>query len=107
MYKQVTFSDFRDEFLKHGRENQFSYSAIEALYDYCEEWDDGKWELDVVALCCDFIEMTIDKIIDSYSIEIDDDADITDKHRIVSDYLTDNTILVAETDNESYLFAQF
>ena len=110
MVKTINFSDFRDAFLKHERENQFSYSALRALFDYCEQWeiDSGQaWELDVIELCCDFVEMTIDVLIDSYSIDVSDATNESERHAIVSDYLTDNTILVSETDNNSYLFAQF
>lgn len=111
MIQTVNFNDFRNAFIAHGRENQFSYSALNALFDYCEEWDDGKWELDVIALCCDFVEMSVDEVITAYNIEFDIETDIENdeasKRQTVSDYLEHNTILVAKTDNNSYLFSQF
>jgi len=58
MYQRVTFSDFRQAFHNHDRGNQFSYEGLKALFDYLEEQeqDTGEIELDVIALCCDFVE---------------------------------------------------
>ena len=40
--------------------NNFSYDGLKALYEYFEEFaecqDSGTFELDVVAICCDFTE---------------------------------------------------
>ena len=33
----VSKSEFRDEFTKMNRENQFSYKGLNALYDYIEK----------------------------------------------------------------------
>lgn len=37
MYQRVTFSDFRQAFVGHERENQFSYEGLKALFDYLEK----------------------------------------------------------------------
>ena len=52
---------FRDAFRAYGRNDQFSYNGLECLFDYLEEYSDSTgepFELDVVALCCDFYEDT-------------------------------------------------
>jgi len=40
--------------------NNFTYESLRALYEYFEEFaecqDSGTFELDVVAICCDFTE---------------------------------------------------
>ena len=59
MFQRVNFSDFRQAFAGHGREKQFSYEGMKALFDYLEEQerDAGEEiELDVIALCCDYVE---------------------------------------------------
>lgn len=58
MYQRVNFSDFRQVFHNHDRGNQFSYEGLKALFDYLEEQerDTGEMELDVIALCCDYVE---------------------------------------------------
>lgn len=59
IYKEVSKSDFVDEFRKFERDN-FSYKGLCALYDYLydvsEEIYDKGLELDVVALCCEYTE---------------------------------------------------
>ena len=55
----VSKSEFRDEFIKMNRENQFSYKGLNALYDYIEEYyqeADKPYELDVIELCCEYTE---------------------------------------------------
>lgn len=59
MHISVNSSMFADAFRNMGRENQFSREALEALFNYLEEYeqDTGEdLELDVIGLCCDFTE---------------------------------------------------
>ena len=52
---------FVDAFRRMGHEDQFSREALEALFNYLEEYeqDTGEdLELDVIGLCCDFTEYT-------------------------------------------------
>ena len=59
MIKTINEYDFIDEFKKMGRENNFSYDGLVALYDYLEmlEDDTGQpYHLDVIALCCEYRE---------------------------------------------------
>ena len=57
MYQRVNFSDFRQAFHNHDRGNQFSYEGLKALFNYLEEQErnTGEMELDVIALCCDYL----------------------------------------------------
>ena len=50
-------SQFRDEFRQCGRADQFSYEALGLLFDYFEEIDPD-YELDVIAICCEYSEGT-------------------------------------------------
>ena len=59
MKKTMNSQDFTDAFKNMGRENQFSFSGLRALFDYIEEFEqetDEEYELDVIALCCEFSE---------------------------------------------------
>jgi len=52
-------SQFRDEFHAYNRGDQFSYEALGALYDYLEQYSEDvgePMELDVIAICCEFVE---------------------------------------------------
>jgi hypothetical protein len=55
MIMKLDASDFRQQFKNYNRENQFSPRGLDALFEYLEEIDEN-WELDVIALCCDFTE---------------------------------------------------
>lgn len=59
MHITVDFPLFVDAFRRMGREDNFSYEALEALFDFIgnyEEETGDRFELDVVGLCCDFTE---------------------------------------------------
>jgi hypothetical protein len=63
IYIEVNFSRFRDEFYNMGRGDQFSYEAKKALFEYTEELAAFEnYELDIIALCCDFNEIEQDEI---------------------------------------------
>jgi hypothetical protein len=70
MYIDVNFTLFCDRFRAMGRADQFTYDALRALYDYVIEWEEScneKYELDVIELCCEFVEMTREEVAKQYS----------------------------------------
>jgi hypothetical protein len=104
MYQTISDYDFRNAFHNMGRGEQFSYEGLTILFDALEQYEsdaDQKMELDVIALCCDFSEMTLNEIKASYDIEDGEDAE---------DYLSDNTWVLGshEVDGVKYfVFQQF
>ena len=60
MYKIISSYEFRDAFVKCGRNNQFSLAALNALYDYYEDIEPHNEglgvELDVIAICCEWTQ---------------------------------------------------
>ena len=96
-YTISTASQFRDEFARYGRKDQFSYDALGMLFDYFDDIDESV-ELDVVGICCEYCEMDADEVRADY--RLDDDAD-------VEAYLNDNTCVIGQTDAGAYVFAQF
>lgn len=51
--------DFIDAFTMAGRQDNFSYVGLKALYDYLIDYEESigeEIELDVIALCCEFAE---------------------------------------------------
>ena len=103
MKTTLDFSDFRDAFHRLDRGNQFSREGLELLFDYLEELDPDM-ELDVIALCCDYCEDTLEDVISSYSIDVEDMDD--DTVEAVRDYLNENTTLLGETVN-GFVYAAF
>lgn len=74
MKQTITKSMFRDEFRNCGRAEQFSYEGLGALYDWLEDVHGEDWELDVIALCCEFAESTYDEIRDDYRNKFEAEA---------------------------------
>jgi len=58
MVQTINQSQFIDAFKTMGRETQFSYNALCALFDYFEEHEGDAYQLDVIELCCSFTEFT-------------------------------------------------
>jgi hypothetical protein len=76
MKQSVYFDDFRAAFNRMGREDQFSYEALKALFDYLIEYEEStgeEIELDVIALCCEYAEIDCDD--SEYANYIGDDAE--------------------------------
>jgi hypothetical protein len=98
MYISInTASQFRDHFAAMGRADQFSYEALNLLYEFLEENIEG-YELDVVALCCDYSEDTEQGIAKAYGLHEDED---------VTAYLEEHTYVVGVTGSGTILYAQF
>lgn len=92
-------SQFRDAFRSAGRADQFSYEALGLLFDYFEEMDDSQ-ELDVIAICCDYAEDSVDSIMESYDIYLAKCCDDEDERKeIVLNYLENNTQIVGCTSS--------
>jgi len=55
MKQTVNFNDFVDAFKSANRKNQFSYDGLKAIFEYMKDIDPD-YELDIIALCCEFVE---------------------------------------------------
>lgn len=102
MIQTINASQFIDAFRSMGRADQFSRQGLRALFDYMEEVDPD-FELDVIALCCDYAEDSTEDIAKSYGIEVDSIDELKDAVRA---HLEENTSIVAEFEG-SFLYAQF
>ena len=101
MKTTITLDMFRKAFADMNRANNFSYEALEILFDYLEELEQDtgeEYELDVIAICCDYSEDTFEGIADNYDIDISECEDEEEIREAVEDYLSDNTALVGTTD---------
>jgi hypothetical protein len=109
MYQSVSSYDFHNAFKLRGRETQFSYDALELLFNYFEELEtrENPIELDVIAICCDYSECTHEEIANNYSIEDLEDLSIEDKNQAIEDFLNDNTILIGITSDSKLVYLQF
>lgn len=106
MYQQVTFSMFVDAFHRMDRCAQFcayyeegkpvgAYDALRVIYDYLEDTQDDPYELDVIAICCDFNHDTEDELVDQFGITHAEDES---RWIAVREYLQDQGVYVGETE---------
>jgi predicted ArsR family transcriptional regulator len=104
-----TASQFADAFKQSARAAQFSYEALEAIYDYLEELSDScgePIEFDVVAICCEFAESSLSDIAESYNIKLEG-LEGEDRIEAVVSYLEEHTMIVDMLNDEAIVFVQF
>ena len=86
MIQIVNLHDFRQAF-QEIRPNNFSYEGLEVLFKYLEEME-PQYQLDVIAICCDFTESTLDEFLDSYPVDIiRDKATDEEKKKAIDDHI--------------------
>ena len=112
MKQTINLYDFRNAFYKMGRKDKFSWEGLKILFDCIDELEMAtgeEMELDVIALCCDYAESTIDELIRDYDIDMSD-CDTADEEVIketVMEYMEQNTIVCGVTSNGSVVYEAF
>jgi hypothetical protein len=70
LYSKINDQAFHDAFINMGRKDQFSYAGRAALFEHLEGLAEDMGEpieLDVIALCCDYSEDTLEAIKVNYT----------------------------------------
>ena len=98
-------SQFRDQFHKAGRGEQFSYEGLGLLFDYFNDMGMDV-ELDVIGICCDYAEQHYSDIADAYGIELSPDDTEQEHIQQVKDFIEVETILVGQTSDQCNLVYQ-
>lgn len=113
MKQSVTFSQFVDAFRAHDRQDQFSYGALRVLFDEFEDYEEqtgSTIDLDVIAICCEYVEMTLNEVVQAYSLEdLIDYPDMGEaaQTEVVIEWLMDHTWFMGKTDSGTLVFQQF
>jgi hypothetical protein len=103
MYQSINFSSFCDAFRSLDRNEQFTYNAKRALFDYLEDMESQTGqpvELDVVAICCEYSESTFDEIRRDYMLGDRSDED-------VAEWINEHSPAYVGLVDGSLVFAQF
>src|SRR5690554_5664952 len=107
----VNESMFKDQFKAYGREDNFSRTGLSALFEYledCEKDVGEEYELDVIALCCDFSEESYQDIGRNYDIEVSDCETEEDIFYTVLDFLeNETTVIYSEENTGTILYRNF
>lgn len=109
MKTTVYKSEFHAYFTKSDTyKNQFSYEARELIFDYLEEYEAStgeELEFDIVSICCDLVESSIDEVINDYGYMMDEDA--TKDKAYVEEFLYDNTSVCGSYEENGIVFFVF
>ena len=102
-------SSFIDAFKQSSRKDQFSYEALEAIFDYLEEYSDSTGEpveFDIVGICCDWSEMTWQEVALSHGVDLSQCTDDDERMGEVESFLCDNTQFLELSDG-NFVYIQF
>jgi 5'-deoxynucleotidase YfbR-like HD superfamily hydrolase len=100
MYTKINFDAFAESFVKMGRKGQFSTGGLRALFDYYEALEDDLdevFELDVIALCCEWSEYKIKElpdVFDEFEWETFGELSGDELMRYIKDVLEDKTTVL-------------
>ena len=102
---------FADAFKRYNRQDQFSPKGLEVLFDHLEEYSASAGEpveLDVVVLCCEYCESSIQELINNYNIDLSevDEDDPDSIIEVVREYLEDNTSVCGQVEG-GFVYAAF
>ena len=102
MIQKVTKNEFINIF-KQRRPDNFTYEALELIFDFITEYENDtnmNVELDVIAICCDFSEMTKSELIDAYPDSGNSDDSIIK-------FLENKTLFLGTTSSNTFVFQDF
>ena len=93
---------FHARFHDYDRDDQFSPAALDVLFDWyteMEECSDEEFILDVVAICCDWSELSLAGLINDYKYLLPDG----DGFAQLLDELHDRTTVIEVPGSNTYL----
>mgnify|MGYP003654606855 CR=1 FL=1 len=95
MKQSINSNDFHNAF-NAIRPDNFSYEGLNALFEYLEDYEDStgeQIEMDVIAICCDFMEGPVCEILNDYNLDS-------------LESLQDHTVVIP-VDDETIIYLQF
>jgi hypothetical protein len=89
--------DFERAFKDCDRDN-FSYDGLKALFEYLEEYEDStgeELELDVIALCCEYMEYdSLKEYNDDYDTKYSEIEQVGDDTQVIP--IDDNSFIIQQ-----------
>ena len=102
LYQTISKCNFVDAFRVYERTDNFSSEALSLLFYFFEDMESAteeQIELDVIGICCDYCESTLEDINQDYNQEF---VDLDE----AEEWLQDQTVVVGKTD-DTIVFAGF
>lgn len=109
MKQTINFTTFANAFRNSDRADQFSYEALELIFDYIEEYerDTGEQvEFDMIGVCCEWAEDTPENIARSYDIDLEGKEGAAAMMHVY-EYLQDQTQVAGVTYKNNIVYVQF
>ena len=103
MKQTVSFDMFVQAFEDFRRSSQFSFEALNLIFNYLED-SDPAYELDVIGICCEFSESTIQELIAENDLDTSEDEE--ENRQMVRSFLEENTAIIGETA-DGFVYLQF
>jgi hypothetical protein len=103
MKQTVCFDMFVQAFEDFRRSGQFSFEALNVIFNYLED-SDPACELDIIGICCEFSESTVDEIISENDLDKSEDPE--ENLQTARSFLEENTSIVGETA-DGFVYLQF
>ena len=103
MKQPVSFDMFVQAFKDFRRASQFSFEALNVIFNYLED-SDHAYELDVIGICCEFSESTIQELIAEYDLDKSEDPE--ENLQTARSFLEENTAVIGETA-DGFVYLQF
>tara|TARA_R110000824_G_C14747289_1_gene628147 strand:- start:176 stop:529 length:354 start_codon:yes stop_codon:yes gene_type:complete len=117
MKQTINQTQFIDAFQSWDTyKDNFSYDGLVLLFDWLEELEEQsefETELDVVGICCDFSELSLEDVVKDYNIKHYDNIDLytemneEERVEVVENYLSNETSFIGYTDKKTFVFAQW
>lgn len=108
--KTLNLDDFINEFERMGRGDQFSQTGLSLLFSFLNEISEEicePLELDVIAICCEYVEYSLDEIIVEWGLDSDYFDDVLDRDIIDEvESLTGCTVIIGDIDNDVLILHQ-
>mgnify|MGYP007069470508 CR=1 FL=1 len=110
----VGFYEFSRAFQDFGRSDNFTDRGLMIIFNYLENLSDDMADgikLDVVAICCDYVESDCSDVFNDYGLEDSVDYSNDELADIAREYLEENTVIVGEYVNNNganvFIYANF
>lgn len=95
--KTFNENDFINEFKAYNRMDNFSYHGLTVLFESLDEMAQDcemDIEMDVIALCCEYNESSVNDVINDYSIDVSSCENDDEIMEFVKKYLREHTMLL-------------
>lgn len=109
MKQTINFTTFANAFRDSSRDGQFSYEALELIYEYIEDYerDTGEEvEFDLVAICCEWAEEDAATLAGMYDIDVEG-LEGEALHDVVLEEMRERTQVASVTSAGKIVYVQF